>query len=184
MHGYFMDLKLYYKLKALSEPFAYEEYRKERVKQRIQSKLAERITVRKRKRPAMVNADLATELAQKKSGQSLLADDRFSSLFTDKKFEVDTENEVYQRLHSSKRPRPQEEEDDFEYVPEAKEAAGLVEDVQTSENSLPFKSRVAEEVRQVKKKKVKQDKLLKTQKDMKGRRTAVPLRSLLASKKR
>lgn len=178
-----MDLKLYYKLKALAEPFAYEEYRKDRIKQKIQNKLAERITVRKRKKIPAVNSELVNELSQKKSGQSLLQDDRFSSLFTDKKFEIDHDDETYLRLHSSKRQKVNEEVDDYEYNPKPKQSVVLTEDVQTSENTLPFKARLAEEPK-IRVKKQKKDKLLKTQKDLEGRRTAVPLKAFLATKGR
>ncbi|CAN0158991.1 unnamed protein product, partial [Hapterophycus canaliculatus] len=51
MHGYFMDMKLYTRqgpsqLKAVSEPFAYEEYRKKKVKEKMEEKTKSRISIR------------------------------------------------------------------------------------------------------------------------------------------
>ena len=43
MHGYFMDIKLYHKVKAVVEPFAYEEYRKNKIRQKIDEQRATRI---------------------------------------------------------------------------------------------------------------------------------------------
>ena len=43
MHGYFMDMKLYHKVKSIVEPFAYEEYRKSKIKQKIDEQRATRI---------------------------------------------------------------------------------------------------------------------------------------------
>ncbi len=35
MHGYFIDMKLYNRLRIVSEPFAYEEYRKRRIREKV-----------------------------------------------------------------------------------------------------------------------------------------------------
>ncbi len=35
MHGYFIDMKLYNRLRTVSEPFAYEEYRKRRIREKV-----------------------------------------------------------------------------------------------------------------------------------------------------
>ncbi len=37
MHGYFIDMKLYNRLRTVSEPFAYEEYRKRRIREKVSS---------------------------------------------------------------------------------------------------------------------------------------------------
>ncbi|CAN0391607.1 unnamed protein product, partial [Discosporangium mesarthrocarpum] len=46
MHGYFMDMKLYTRLKAVSEPFAYEEYRKKRLREKMEEKRESRISLK------------------------------------------------------------------------------------------------------------------------------------------
>ncbi|CAJ1378899.1 unnamed protein product [Effrenium voratum] len=46
MHGYFMDCRLHAKLKAALEPFAFEEYRKQKVKERLEAKRTMRTRIR------------------------------------------------------------------------------------------------------------------------------------------
>ena len=36
MHGYFVDQRLYKKAKAITMPFAYDQYRQERVQQKLE----------------------------------------------------------------------------------------------------------------------------------------------------
>lgn len=63
MHGFFIDMRLYGKAKAIAEPFAYEDYRKQAVKKRIEEKRANRIGLVK-KLPK-VNKDYAATLMHK-----------------------------------------------------------------------------------------------------------------------
>ena len=60
MHGFFVDYRLYLKAKRLAEPFAYEEYRAEKMKQKLQEKTGDRITPRKK--VPKVNRELAARL--------------------------------------------------------------------------------------------------------------------------
>eukprot|EP00163_Fabomonas_tropica_P008529 TRINITY_DN18265_c0_g1_i1.p1 TRINITY_DN18265_c0_g1~~TRINITY_DN18265_c0_g1_i1.p1 ORF type:complete len:676 (-),score=182.89 TRINITY_DN18265_c0_g1_i1:108-2135(-) len=114
MHGFFMDMRLYTRTKAISEPFAYEQYRKERIQKKINEKRENRISIQ-RKIPK-VNQAFAEELAdraeaaltqtgkkKKKNAQSekLLQDDRFSSMFNRPEFQIDTDHYDYKRLHPS-----------------------------------------------------------------------------------
>jgi ribosome biogenesis protein ENP2 len=48
MHGYFMDVNLYNKLKAVSEPFAYEEWRKKKLREKLEAKRTSRISIKKK----------------------------------------------------------------------------------------------------------------------------------------
>ena len=67
MHGFFIDARLHAKAVSLSQPFAYEQWRKERVAAKIDAKTAGRIApVTKQK--VRVNAELADEL-QRKAGK-------------------------------------------------------------------------------------------------------------------
>ena len=43
MHGYFMELRAYQKLRSATNPFAYEEFKKEQIKKKME-KMSERIT--------------------------------------------------------------------------------------------------------------------------------------------
>lgn len=45
MHGYFIDSRLYAKAVALAKPFAYEEYRQERIAAKVEEERQSRIAV-------------------------------------------------------------------------------------------------------------------------------------------
>ncbi|KAL2613245.1 hypothetical protein R1flu_024937 [Riccia fluitans] len=121
MHGFFIDHRLYNKAKSLADPFAYEAYRNERIQQKMDAERAARITI-KTKLPK-VNKELAARIlkkseklgedgdeeeltgeagrraAKKKSGISILKDERFSAMFEDEAFEVDEAADEYKALH-------------------------------------------------------------------------------------
>lgn len=48
MHGFFMDARLYGKVKAIAEPFAYEDWRKQKLKEKLEAKHANRISIQRR----------------------------------------------------------------------------------------------------------------------------------------
>jgi len=54
MHGFFMELKAYQKLQAASDPFAYENYKKQVIETRL-GKQRERIQVKKHSEKVKVN---------------------------------------------------------------------------------------------------------------------------------
>ena len=66
MHGFFMDVRLYNKAKSLTEPFAFEEYKKKKVKEAVESEREDRVlvTVKKDVTSSTVNRDLANKLMQ------------------------------------------------------------------------------------------------------------------------
>ncbi|CAN0486345.1 unnamed protein product, partial [Laminaria digitata] len=127
MHGYFMDMKLYTRLKAVSEPFAYEEYRKKKVKDKMDEKRKSRISIRTNL--PKINRAMAERLLEKAgtgdkkkkkgkgkkaeggegaegdedggkvSSRNPLGDDRFGAMFESSAFEVDKESEEYARAH-------------------------------------------------------------------------------------
>jgi ribosome biogenesis protein ENP2 len=104
MHGFFMDSNLYNRVKAVANPFEYEEYQKKKLRERLEAKRASRIAPRKTattKTLPAVNPDLAERLEYKAAGadpkagkiaRGLLSDDRFGNLFTNPDFEIDTED--------------------------------------------------------------------------------------------
>ena len=133
MHGYFMDISLYYQLKAAAQPFTLEEYRKARVTEKLEAKRAERITV-KRKLPP-VNKELAlriqqdmanTALKRRGDAEKVLTDTRFGALFQEKEFEIDKNADEYKRLYQRTR----------NYAPEVEESE---EEVSENEGILPTK---------------------------------------------
>ena len=108
MHGYFMDNKLYQRANMVAKPSMYEEYQKEKNRQKAKERKERRITLN-RKKPE-VNAELAAKLEE--SGG--LADGRFSALFQNPDFEIDKNSEEFKRTHASglgKRVESEEEDD-------------------------------------------------------------------------
>ncbi|KAL3882105.1 hypothetical protein ACJMK2_028476 [Sinanodonta woodiana] len=138
MHGFFIDIRLYHKAKALAEPFAYEDYRKKKIREKIEEERANRVSVKKLPK---VNRELAqklieaeeqneTEPAAKKkkkkvAATNLLKDDRFSAMFQNPDFQIDTEsveyrllNPVVSKLDKAKKKRLTKEESQFKEVEE------------------------------------------------------------------
>ena len=94
MHGFFVDVRLYNKAKTASNPFAYEEYKKKKIRQAIDKQRADRVEVN---RPMVkVNKELAKKLmdspldakGKKDPAINLLKDDRFKALFENADFEI------------------------------------------------------------------------------------------------
>lgn len=120
MHGYFMEMKLYGKLRAVSKPFEYDEHRKKKIRDKIEEKRASRIITQKR--IPKVNKELAAKMLKTKevqksrsageddgadagdSGDVALVDERFSALFNREEFEQDRESYDYQ-LRNPTAPR-------------------------------------------------------------------------------
>lgn len=95
MHGFFVDLRLYEKAKAIANPFAYDDYKKRIIKAKLEEKSASRISAT-RKLPA-VNKDLAMG----KAGEKLMQDDRFSQMFNDAEFQVDKFDEEFVKYNTT-----------------------------------------------------------------------------------
>mmetsp|Transcript_85609 Transcript_85609/g.247094 ORF Transcript_85609/g.247094 Transcript_85609/m.247094 type:complete len:546 (-) Transcript_85609:197-1834(-) len=105
MHGYFMDHRLHAKLKAALDPFRFEEYRKERIRQRIEAKRTMRVRVKTGKKVDVNQAlhqklqmeaeEGETEGASKKRkeaasrAKALLNEERFKAIFEDADFAIE-----------------------------------------------------------------------------------------------
>ncbi|XP_004082720.1 nucleolar protein 10 isoform X2 [Oryzias latipes] len=110
MHGFFMDMRLYHKVKTMANPFAYEEYRKEKIHQKIEDSRTQRVQINKLPK---VNKELALKLmeegsedaelaSQKKKGKampSILGDDRFKRMFENPDYQVDEQSEEFRLLN-------------------------------------------------------------------------------------
>eukprot|EP00559_Dactyliosolen_fragilissimus_P002418 CAMPEP_0184864204 /NCGR_PEP_ID=MMETSP0580-20130426/14089_1 /TAXON_ID=1118495 /ORGANISM="Dactyliosolen fragilissimus" /LENGTH=880 /DNA_ID=CAMNT_0027362891 /DNA_START=49 /DNA_END=2688 /DNA_ORIENTATION=+ len=112
MHGFFIDIGLYNRIKAVANPFEYEEYRKKKIKEKMDEKFASRIAPKKQQqqqqqhqataKKAKVNVELANRLEQKSNtnkkdkatilARNVLADERFGSLFENPDFAIDEED--------------------------------------------------------------------------------------------
>ena len=69
MHGFFIDIRLYKKIRSIVEPEVYADWREERIKEKLAKKAESRITMipgqQKQKPTPIVNKDLASRLMQK-----------------------------------------------------------------------------------------------------------------------
>ena len=100
MHGFFIDIGLYNRVRAVANPFEYEEYRKDKIRKKMEEKRASLIAPKNNNKKKKVNSALAERLEDKATGtkssgkaaKTLLADDRFGSLFTNPDFEIDEED--------------------------------------------------------------------------------------------
>ncbi len=116
MHGYFIDLRLYEKAKAIANPFQYEEYKKRLISSKLEAQRSSRISATK-KLPK-INTSLASKLINqeetshtknsKKRKQTAwepitadnpLGDSRFADLFKDEEFVVDETTQEYKIHH-------------------------------------------------------------------------------------
>jgi ribosome biogenesis protein ENP2 len=105
MHGFFIEMSLYNKLRAVSKPFEYEEHKKEKIRQKVEEKRQSRINAQKRL--PKYNQQLAEKMQQrgdkaedegkgKKTAKGGgLVDDRFSALFDREEFEQDVTSADY-----------------------------------------------------------------------------------------
>uniref|UniRef100_A0A2K6GG04 Nucleolar protein 10 n=1 Tax=Propithecus coquereli TaxID=379532 RepID=A0A2K6GG04_PROCO len=160
MHGFFMDIRLYHKVKLMVNPFAYEEYRKDRIRQKIEETRAQR------KLPK-VNKELALKLIEEeeekqkstwkkkvKNLPNILTDDRFKVMFENPDFQVDEESEEFRLLNplvskiSEKRKKKLRllQQQELHEKEEEEELEGKPSDAESSESSDDEKDWV-EEVR-------------------------------------
>uniref|UniRef100_A0A8D1LUU4 Nucleolar protein 10 n=1 Tax=Sus scrofa TaxID=9823 RepID=A0A8D1LUU4_PIG len=162
MHGFFMDIRLYHKVKLMVNPFAYEEYRKDKIRQKIEETRAQRVQLKKLPK---VNKELALKLIEeeeekqkstwKKKAKSLpniLTDDRFKVMFENPDFQVDEESEEFRLLNplvskiSEKRKKKLRllEQQELPEKEEEEEPEGKPSDAESSESSDDEKDWVAE----------------------------------------
>ncbi|XP_038252473.1 nucleolar protein 10 isoform X1 [Dermochelys coriacea] len=176
MHGFFMDIRLYHKVKIMVNPFAYEEYRKEKIRQKIEETRAQRVQLKKLPK---VNKDLALKLIEEEEEQqptrkkkqknlpNILTDDRFKVMFENPDFQVDEKSEEFRLLNplvskiSEKRKKKLKilEQQEAQEQEEEEEPEGKPSDAESSETSDDEKGWV-EEVR-------KQRKLLRQEEKVK-----------------
>lgn len=122
MHGFFIDTKLYARTKAVINPFEYDEYRRQRIREKIEAQRAERITIKAR--TPKVNASLAEKLLGRASGDpvvngsgagldvekekkkrqlsaEIVSDPRFRKVFENPAFEIDETSKEYKLINPS-----------------------------------------------------------------------------------
>ncbi|TKC53253.1 hypothetical protein EI555_006786, partial [Monodon monoceros] len=166
MHGFFMDIRLYHRVKLMVNPFAFEEYRKDKIRQKIEETRAQRVQLKKLPK---VNKELALKLIEEeeekqrstwkkkvKSLPNILTDDRFKVMFENPDFQVDEESEEFRLLNplvskiSEKRKKKLRllEQQELHEKEEEEEPEGKPSDAESSESSDDDKDWVAEVRRQ------------------------------------
>lgn len=99
---FFVDIRLYNKARSAIEPFAFEKYRKEKIRQQVEATRPARLKI-KSNLPAY-NQELALKYMEENENQNrkktanLLEDDRFKALFSNPDFEVDKNADEYKML--------------------------------------------------------------------------------------
>ena len=104
MHGYLLHSKLYQKLEAINDPFAYDKYRKELIRSKLESKRQNRILSEGKRQPR-VNEEFLKQLESKKVvnqkqvdiKKEVIESDRFQKMFQDPSFSIDMRSEEYLR---------------------------------------------------------------------------------------
>lgn len=127
MHGFFINTSLYTRVRAVANPFEYEDYRKKKIRKAIEEKQQSRIAPAKKSgkksKEVAVNAGFVQELLSKTKGNTkssqqqrstakkVLEDDRFKGLFENKDFEIDEENINYLLRNPSGKAKTRADED-------------------------------------------------------------------------
>lgn len=104
MHGYLLHTKLYQKLESINDPFAYEKYRKELVRNKLEDKRKNRILGEGRQK-VKVNEEFIKQLETKKVvnkkqvdiKKEVMESERFQKMFEDPRFSIDMKSEEYLR---------------------------------------------------------------------------------------
>lgn len=115
MHGYFMDWKLYKKLKSVTDPFAYDKYLEERKQEKFKKMFGERIVLNRNK--VKVNS----RLLDSTDAKTVSTDDRFKKMFESKDFEIDFTSEHFKNSNPSKKKMNAEIDENENEILEVKE---------------------------------------------------------------
>lgn len=105
MHGFFVDIRLYNKARAVAEPFAFDRYRKDKIREEIAAARPARLTVKSHL--PKVNQELALKYMEEKqqtgrkksnATPNLLDDDRFKAMFENPAYAIDKNATEYKML--------------------------------------------------------------------------------------
>ncbi|XP_035228785.1 LOW QUALITY PROTEIN: nucleolar protein 10-like [Stegodyphus dumicola] len=103
MHGYFMDIRLYNKARAIIQPMAYKDLKKKMVHNKIELERKNQVVVEELPN---VNREYAQKLLEKKVNEKLqvptpFEDERFKDLFKNPDFKINETDEEYARIKST-----------------------------------------------------------------------------------
>lgn len=114
MHGYFIDIRLYNKIRSIANPEAYSDWRKAKIKEKLAKKVESRITLQKSSTGPKINKDLAEKLLANNTSsekQEDLLNGRFSSIFTNPAFVMDNSRKTIRRRRDDDDSDKEEEEE-------------------------------------------------------------------------
>ncbi|KAI1353809.1 WD40-repeat-containing domain protein [Xylaria sp. FL0043] len=110
MHGYFVASKLYEQARLIANPFAFEEERAKRIKEKVEKERASRIRGNKK---VKVNQRLVDKLLKRQEKRAtvdtnagILGDERFSRLFENEEFQIDENSREFRALNPSTQVDP------------------------------------------------------------------------------
>jgi len=95
MHGYFMDMRLYDQIKADAQPVAFEDWRKQNIRKKIEAKTEGRIIQKPSRVLPKVNSAFVERAAEETK------DSRFTAMFEDPDFEIDETSDNFKQIFSS-----------------------------------------------------------------------------------
>eukprot|EP00485_Elphidium_margaritaceum_P003170 CAMPEP_0202687712 /NCGR_PEP_ID=MMETSP1385-20130828/3360_1 /ASSEMBLY_ACC=CAM_ASM_000861 /TAXON_ID=933848 /ORGANISM="Elphidium margaritaceum" /LENGTH=655 /DNA_ID=CAMNT_0049342551 /DNA_START=26 /DNA_END=1993 /DNA_ORIENTATION=+ len=102
MHGYFMDIKLYRRVRSIVDPDAYDKFLKSKTEQQIAEQRTGRIKVASKLpnvNKAYANYLLQTKGEEQDTDLNPFVDPRFSSMFKDDDFKIDFSGDKYLHYH-------------------------------------------------------------------------------------
>ncbi|KAI1472973.1 WD40 repeat-like protein [Daldinia caldariorum] len=111
MHGYFVASKLYEQARLIANPYAVEEERAKRIKEKIEKERASRIRGNKKVKVNQKFVDKLLKRQEKRANidtnAGVLGDERFTRLFEDEEFKIDENSREFQVLNPSTKVDPE-----------------------------------------------------------------------------
>ncbi|KAI1803311.1 WD40 repeat-like protein [Daldinia bambusicola] len=111
MHGYFVASKLFEQARLIANPYAVEEERAKRIKEKIEKERASRIRGNKKVKVNQKFVDKLLKRQEKRAtidtNAGVLGDERFTRLFEDEEFKIDENSREFQVLNPSTKVDPE-----------------------------------------------------------------------------
>lgn len=136
MHGFFIDMRLYNKAKDVVDPFAWERYKKQKIRQQIEAQRPSRLNMDDEL--PKVNKDLAVRFIEAEDKtKNALKDTRFKAMFEKPDFQIDKNAEEYRLLshvmarldRNKSKKKPAVESENLKEVPSDEDEGSSDEDL-------------------------------------------------------
>lgn len=148
MHGYFVASRLYEQARLIANPFAFEEERAKRIKEKVEKERSSRIRGNKK---VKVNQKLVNKLLKRQEKRAtvdvnagVLGDDRFSRMFEDEEFQIDENSGEFKALNPSTKIDPESGKSiapATSFSDESDEGSGSSSDESDNSEDAPRKSK-------------------------------------------